>query len=46
MTEYGNIPVSVEYREKLRIAKAKEGCTYEELLKENMETPIEELIQE
>jgi len=46
MSEYGNIPVSKEYREKLRIAKAKEGCTYEELLKQNMQTPVEELVQE
>ena len=35
-TEYGNIPVSTEFRQKLRVAKAEAGDTYEEYLRKHV----------
>jgi hypothetical protein len=35
-TEYGNIPVSTEFRQKLRVAKAETGDTYEEYLRKHV----------
>ena len=34
--EYGNIPVSTEFRQKLRVAKAEAGDTYEEYLRKQV----------
>jgi hypothetical protein len=34
--EYRNVPVSVEFRDKLRVAKAEQGVSYEEYLRENL----------
>ena len=35
-SEYGNIPVSTEFRQKLRVAKAEAGDTYEEFLRKHV----------
>jgi len=35
-SEYRNVPVSVEFRDKLRVAKAEQGVSYEEYLRENL----------
>lgn len=34
--EYRTVPVSEELRDKLRVAKAEEGVSYEEYLRENL----------
>jgi len=34
--EYRNVPVSVELRDKIRVAKAEEGVSYDEYLRENL----------
>ena len=34
--EYRSVPVSVELRDKLRVAKAEKGVSYDEFLKENL----------
>jgi len=34
--EYGNIPVSTEFRQELRVAKAEAGDTYEEYLRKQV----------
>jgi len=34
--EYRTIPVSREFRQKLRVAKAKEGDTYEQYLRKHV----------
>lgn len=34
--EYRTVPVSTELRDKLRVAKAEEGVSYDEYLKENL----------
>jgi len=34
--EYSSVPVSVELRDRLRVAKAEKGVSYDEYLKENL----------
>lgn len=34
--EYRTVPVSVDLRDKLRVAKAKDGVSYDEYLRENL----------
>jgi hypothetical protein len=34
--EYRSVPVSVELRDKLRVAKAEQGVSYDEYLRENL----------
>jgi len=34
--ELSSVPVSVELRDKLRVAKAEKGVSYDEFLKENL----------
>lgn len=35
-SDYRSVPVSVELRDKLRVAKAEKGVSYDEFLKENL----------
>jgi hypothetical protein len=35
-TEYRSVPVSEELRDRLRVAKAEEGVSYDEYLRENL----------
>jgi hypothetical protein len=35
-SEYRTVPVSVELRDKLRVAKAEQGVSYDEYLRENL----------
>jgi hypothetical protein len=35
-SELSSVPVSVELRDKLRVAKAEKGVSYDEYLKENL----------
>ena len=34
--EYRSVPVSVELRDKLRVAKAEQGVSYDEYLRQNL----------
>ena len=34
--EYGNLTVSAEFRDKVRVAKAKDGLSYEEYLRQHL----------